>query len=189
MNDFFCNTSEHKSHIYIADYTQQTNSERGVEISDIEFDDIQYCQFENNRNIICHGVNFEKNKKAFTAGGKLVEQCECMIASQKANKKRWLCLVELKYCKDKNIEENAKTAYSQLESTYNYLVESGIIDLNKHRVYFNISIPDHTHKEPFHGFVLSQEDILDIKKRKKIHILGYNTVGILNESYLEFNIS
>jgi hypothetical protein len=189
MNKIFPHVSEHNSHVYIADYTESTKSAKGVEISDAKFPDIKCCTFKNDRRVACWGINFEKNKRIFKIGRGKVDQCECMLVSKDAKKKGWLCLVELKYCKEKNVDTNAYDAYGQLKATFDHLVSKDIISLANHRVYFNISIPDHSNKEPFLNFIFSQDDILEIKSREKIHVLGYNTIEILNEGYLNFRSS
>jgi hypothetical protein len=187
MNRHFNYISEYSSHIYIADYTQQTQSVGGVEISDTPFDDIKYCTVSNPKNIECWGVNFEKNPNVFKLedANNPVSQCECMIVSKNnAKEKGWVCLMELKYCLEKNIKKNSKGAFNQLVSTFDYLKGKGIIELKIHRVYFNISIPDHSNKQPFNSFSFSQDKIIDLKRTKSIHFLGFNEIKVLDEGYL-----
>ena len=189
MNRHFNHISEHSSHIYIADYTQQakqTKSARGVKIRNVPFTDIKFCTVNNPRNIECWGVNFEKNPNVFKSEdtNSSVSQCECMIVSKNAQKKGWVCLMELKYCLEKNIKRNSGGAFNQLVSCFDYLIGKGIIDLKKHRVYFNISIPDHSSKQPFNSFSFSQDKIIDLKRTKSIQFLGFNEIKILDEGYL-----
>ena len=186
MNRYFSHISSHSSDFYIADYTQKTQSVKGVKISDMPFEDIKYCTISNPRGIECWGVNFENNQSVF----KLEEtkeyapQCECMIASKNAKRKGWVCLMELKYCLEKNIESNSGDAFNQLIDCFNYMKIKGIIDLKTHRVYFNISIPDHSNKQPFINFSFSQNRILELKKTMSIQVLGFNKIKVLNEGYL-----
>ena len=186
MNKHFANISLHSSHIYVADYTLSTQSDKGVEISDTPFNDIHYCTLNNPRGIECWGVNFEKNRGVFRTEetGEQASQCECMVASKNAQKKGWVCLMELKYCLEKNIESNSENAFNQLTACFDYLKNKGIINLKIHRVYFNISIPDHSSKQPFNRFSFSQDRIIDLKKTKSIQFLGLNEIRVLNESYL-----
>lgn len=186
MNRHFSHISSHSSHFYIVDYTQQTNSAKGVEISDTPFTDIQYCTVNNPNNIDCWGVNFEKNRRVFKIEGttSYASQCECLISSKHAKKKGWLCLMELKYCLEKNVESNSEEAFNQLIDCFVFLKNKGIIDLKKHRVYFNVSIPDHSNKQPFNSFSFSQDRIIDLKKTKSIQFLGFNELNVLNEAYL-----
>ena len=186
MNRHFSNISSHSAHFYIADYTEQTQSVKGVEISDKPFDDIHYCTINNPRSIECWCVNFERNRSVFKISetSEYASQCECMIASKNAQKKGWVCLIELKYCLEKNVENNSENAFNQLVACFVFLKSKGIIDLKKHRVYFNISIPDHSSKQPFNSFSFSQDRILDLNKTKSVHFLGYNEIKVLNESCL-----
>ena len=186
MNNHFTNITSHSSHIYIADYTQQTQSAKGVVISDTHFNDIRYCTINNSNNIECWGVNFEKNRSVFKIAGtgEQVSQCECMIASKNAKKKGWVCLMELKYCSEKNVRGNSVKAFNQLIACFDYLKGKGIINLKKHRVYLNISVPDHSNKQPFNRF-LSPNEIIGLKKTKSVQLLGFNKIEVLDDDYLK----
>ena len=186
MNRHFSHISSHSSHFYIADYTEQTRSVKGVEISDAPFYDIHYCTVNNPRSIECWAVNFERNSSVFKIAetSEQASQCECMIASKNAQKKGWVCLIELKYCLEKNVENNSENAFNQLVACFDYLKSRGILDLKIHRIYLNISIPDHSNKQPFNNFSFSQDRIIDLKKTKSVQFLGFNEIRILNESYL-----
>ena len=186
MNKHFPNILSHSSHIYIADYTNQEQSAKGVEISDTPFTDIQFCTVNNPKDIECWSVNFEKNQGVFrcTDTEKQAKQCECMVAAKNAQKKGWVCLMELKYCLEKNIENNSEEAFKQLTNSFKLLKDKRIIDLKKHRVYFNISIPDHSNKQPFNSFSFSQDKIIELKKIESVQFLGFNEIKVLNEGYL-----
>ena len=168
--------------VYVADYTNQTLSKEGVRILEAEPSDINYFHLVDKKRIEYWGVNFEENTKFFEQG---INQCECMFASKNARNKRWVCLVELKYCLEKNVEINSENAFLQLRNTMSYLVGKDVIDLKHHRVYLNISIPDHSHKEPFLSFISTQDEVLTALEENRIQVLGYNEVLILNEGYLK----
>ena len=168
--------------VYVADYTNQTQSKVGVCILETEPSDISYFHLVDKKRIEYWCVNFEENTNFFEQG---VNQCECMFASKNARKKGWVCLVELKYCLEKNVEINSENAFSQLKNTMAYLIDKDVIELKRHRVYLNISIPDHSHKEPFLSFMSTQDDVLNALEEKRIQVLGYNEVLILNEGYLK----
>lgn len=53
-----------------------------------------------------------------------------------------------------------------------------------HRVYWIISIPDHSRKAPFDAFVLDQDKKLKYKQDLDVIIFGENEVEVLNEGYL-----
>ena len=112
------------------------------------------------------------------------DQCECMFVSSRASSKGWVCLVELKYCLEKNIERNAGDAFKQLYETLNKLVELNIVDYKSHRIYLNISIPEHSHRAPFTAFQNTQDDLLECLYTHKVKVLGYNEVLILNECFI-----
>lgn len=187
INKTFPNMPIHHSDLYVADYTQQTNSERGVEISEVAFADIESCHFKNPNKIKFASINNEKHRNVFSSDdGKSVTQCDYMAVSLNAKKKGWICLVEFKYCMEKNVVDNAIGAYSQIRKTFDFLVSKSILNLDTHRIYFNVSIPDHSHKEPFSSFVFSQDEIIETKRKDKIHLLGYNELTIYNEGRLYF---
>lgn len=189
MNDLFLHISRFSSDLYIADYTEYSKTNEapsvGVCMSVVK-PPIEAFYLKNKNEITFDTINFEENKSVFrNKSGRTVQQCECMCLSSKAKNKGWLFLLELKYCREKNVATNAKYALEQLEHTYFFLRdEKNIIDRAKHRVYWIISVPDHSNKAPFDAFILSQEQKLDYKLNLGIIILGENEVEILNEGYI-----
>ena len=70
-------------------------------------------------------ANFEKNLGYFkNEKGELVSNCECMLVSDKARKKGWLILAELKYCggDPRTVNENFELALSQVKETFLFLL-------------------------------------------------------------------
>ena len=94
-------------------------------------------------------------------------------------------MVELKYCLEKNVESNSGAAFAQLNNTLDFLKEKGVLDSDNYRIYLNISIPDHSNKEPFLSFISTQDDVLDKLKNERVQVLGYNQVLILNEGFIK----
>lgn len=174
------NYSEMTSDAFVADYTNQTNSHRKVEILSTKPQYICIFHLKNPNEISYWAVNLEENASLLKGS----EQCECMFAANKAKRKGWVCLVELKYCMEKNIENNATHAYNQLRGTFDKLIELEILDIKTHRIYLNISVPEHSHKEPFTAFLTTQDEMLDKNKTDKINLLGYNEALILNEGFI-----
>lgn len=181
MNSFFHSIKEYSADAFVADYTNQTNSKQGVCILETAPDDIYYFHLQNPRHIVYWGVNFEENPSLF----KGINQCECMFVSKQAKKKGWICLVELKYCKEKNIEINSESAFFQLKETLKYLIEKEVIDPKRHRIYLNVSIPEFSAREPFLSFMQTQDEIIEQLQENKIQILGYNRVLIMNEAFIK----
>lgn len=180
MNSIFPKASLYDGDVYVADYTNQTNSESGVCILQEPADDIAHLHLENPRHIRFWGVNFEEHPAFF----KGLSNCECMFVSAKARKRAWACLAELKYCLEKNIETNSEHAFSQLEKTLNHLIKENVLTLSLHRIYLNVSIPDHSHREPFLSFMVTQDEVITQMQKTGVVILGYNNLLILNESFL-----
>jgi len=166
--------------IYVADYTNQTNSQRGVEISTQRPNDISSFVLVNRSKVDFYAVNLDRNKGL--TGGET--QCECLCCGAKANKKRWVLFLEMKYCLDKNIGERSREALSQLRHTRDYFFDNNLLDPETCRVYFNISIPDYSNLEPFTQFSFSQNELLSMKIDEKTVLWGHNRIEILNGSYL-----
>lgn len=181
MDKFFNKAKTYCSDCYVVDYTNETNSKRGVEIHTEQPEDIAYFHVKDPKKIEYWGINFEEHPAFF----KGVSQCECMFASKKFNKKGWACLVELKYCLEKNVESNSGAAFAQLNNTLDFLKGKGVLDSDNYRIYLNISIPDHSNKEPFLSFISTQDDVLDKLKNERVQVLGYNQVLILNEGFIK----
>lgn len=167
---------------YVADYTDRTDSKRGVEMSESPFDDIDSFHLKHNKN--CHleyiGVNFE-HYPHFIKG---IQNCECMFHALSDVNRPWTLFLEMKYCDYDNIEGYAFKAYSQMKDTFDRLTSLDLIDPNKRRLYFVYSIPEHEAKEPFGAFTISQNDTLKTYEESGIKLLGNNTMLIAIPSYL-----
>ena len=186
MNNVFPLAKVYNVDCYVADYTEQTKSQKGVEISVSKFEDIASFHLKNPNLIEFWGINFEECDSFFkdSETGVKISQCECMFASKNAKKKGWICLVELKYCKEKNIGNNSEKAYDQLFTTLDFLKEKGVLCPKTHRIYLNYSVPDYSNKEPFAAFRYTPEELMNYKKQG-IQILGYNNVLIFNEGFIK----
>ncbi len=177
----FANYQELNGDAYLMDYTQATKSLQKVCITQTVPKDITFFHLSNPRKISYWAVNFEENEAVLKGS----DQCECMFAASKASSKGWVCLVELKYCLEKNIESNSEHAFQQLHKTLEKLVEKEILDYHSHRIYLNISIPEHSHRTPFTAFQNSQDELLNMLKEHKVKVLGYNEALILNEGFIK----
>ena len=176
----FTRYNEMTGDAYVMDYTQATAGKRKVCIKEEDPDDIASFHLINPRKTTYWAVNFEENPAVLKGS----DQCECMFVSSRASSKGWVCLVELKYCLEKNIERNAGDAFKQLYETLNKLVELNIVDYKSHRIYLNISIPERSHRAPFTAFQNTQDDLLECLYTHKVKVLGYNEVLILNECFI-----
>ena len=111
----FTRYNEMTGDAYVMDYTQATAGKRKVCIKEEDPDDIASFHLINPRKTTYWAVNFEENPAVLKGS----DQCECMFVSSRASSKGWVCLVELKYCLEKNIERNAGDAFKQLYETLN----------------------------------------------------------------------
>ncbi len=177
----FAKHQEVSTDSFVVDYTQQTSSKRKVEIIHEVPMDIAYFHLQNPRNIYYWAINLEENPSVLKGS----DQCECIFASSRATSKGWVCLVELKYCLEKNIEGNSEHALEQLCETMNKLIELDIIAHNRHRIFLNISVPEHSNREPFTSFQGLQEDRLKLLETHRVKLLGYNQVLVLNEGFIK----
>ena len=120
MEKIFRETERFESDFYIGDYTRYSEShptcgKTGVVMSNMPFADIKTLHFENKQHIPVLAVNFEKNLSYFRDNDhELVSNCECMLVSDKARKKGWLVLAELKYCggDPRTVNDNFEKALS-----------------------------------------------------------------------------
>lgn len=180
IKEFFSTAEEYGGDVYVADYTNATNSERGVEITDVKPEDIGSFHLKNSNKINYWGVNFE-NEQHFFEGRK---QCECMFTASKAKEKPWVLLLETKYCLEKNIVDNSTDALEQLLATRDILLEKQVITTPKSRFYLNISVPEQN-KEPFSSFRYSPSEIIDQLTGNRTFLLGYNSLLILNDVFIQ----
>lgn len=190
MNSLFSHINSFSSDLYIVDYTEYSKTHNtpfmGVTISDVKPDLIEAFYLKNKHGVFFDAINFEENKAALrNKDGKVVKQCECMCVSSRAKNKGWLFLLELKYCLKKNVAINTNNALKQLEDTHLFFKdEMKIIDSGRYRIYWIISIPDHSNIAPFDAFVMNQDQKIEYKKKWGVIIIGENEVEILNEGYL-----
>ena len=187
MKSVFAIVQHHCGSIYVADYTQYASSNakyvgKGVMISDEAPADISSLLFDNPNRVLAMSVNFEKNQFVFKRdSGEKVSNCECMLVSEEGNNKRWLCLVELKYCKgeDKNIATNFENAIWQLRDTFVYLRdEVELFGKDEYNYYWVVSMPEHNDRIPFSAFYPLQDDLLTYKDEYNSILISDNVVVI-----------
>lgn len=193
MNDMekvFAGCTVSNSDSFVVDYTNDDDksiARRGVEIT---HDDPRYehgaFHLIDSCGVDYYIVNFEHTPAFFTEeDGKKLRNCECMFSSYYAKKKRWVLLLEMKYSKEKNIKENAEDALDELEKTRDRLFEKGVLNHDEYRLYFDISFPEHSSREPFQSFLFGPKELLDYKMKQKVNLLGYNGVQVTNGAFLK----
>lgn len=174
------NAVKYDTDVFVADYTNVEDDNRRIIISTEKPSDLEYFHFENKNNVQFYGVNLEDSPSLFKGH----KNCECVFEAISSNTKSWVCLVELKYCLENNVETNAAIAFEQLYKTLDFLVEKRIIDLNQQKVYLNISIPEHSEKAPFTSFVNSQDRILSQYEDNRVILLGENHLLIMTPVHI-----
>lgn len=168
---------------YVADYTNVSDSERGVEISTQPFDDITYFSLikKGYGNIPYQAINLEK----FPSFIKGIDNCECIFNALSERGRPWLLFLETKYCKKpENIDNYPVKAYNQMAETLDRLIERTDIKEKTRRIYFVYSVPLFPEYEPFGAFSVSQNEMLRFLEQRGIILMGYNSMLIQTPQYL-----
>lgn len=182
MNRYFNAAEQCNNDTYVVDYSELTMQERGVEIMHEVPNDIHAFHLSNPNHHPYWAINLEKNPALFRGEA----NCECMFTSIRNDHgtKKWALFVELKYCKEKNIRDNSEYAIHQLTNTQRIIRDHGYID-EHYKIFLNISIPDHSHKEPFTSFIWTPDYIKQMQNQWGFIILGYNQVIILTPTNIK----
>lgn len=140
----------------------------------------------NPRHLPFEAINLEENPQLVTGSdGKLVKQCECICRALREKGKRWVLLLELKYCKADNIPANMRNALEKLVKCHDFLnVEKHFFDGNPCRIYLCASHPEHEAAEPFGNFINNQDKLLGLNE-KGLKFLYCNAVSVLTPEYLK----
>lgn len=190
MEKVFAGCKVINSDSFVVDYTNDNDksiARRGVEITQQDPGYEHGCfRLVDDCGIDYYCVNFEHTPAFFTGeDGKKLRNCECMFSSCYAKKRKWVLLLEMKYSKEKNIKENAEDALDELEKTRDRLMEKGILNHDEYRIYFDISFPEHTSKEPFQSFLFTPNELLAYKETQKVNLMGNNSILVANGAYLK----
>lgn len=139
----------------------------------------------NPRHISFDAINLEENPALVTdEGGHAAKQCECICRAHREEGRRWVLLVELKYCTEDNIPDNMQNAFDKLDQCYDFLREKKhFFDDAQYKVYLCPSHPEHETMKPFGEFIFNQDRLLSLKS-KGADLLYANAVEILTPEYL-----
>ncbi len=194
MDKIFRETECFESDFFIGDYTEYAKSHPncgidGVVMSNMPLAEIKALHFINKQHIPVLAINFEKNLNYFkdTEEG-IISNCECMLVSDKARKKGWLVLVELKYCggAPKTINRNFKHALSQLMDTFLYLRDvKHLFGESEYRYIWVVSLPEHDEMIPFSQFYPSPERILKYKELLHVNLICSNTIEVRTHQHIK----
>lgn len=183
MKDYFKKSEEYNCDCFVADYSNQTDSKKGVVISTTPFEDITYFHLKKknqDQNLRYLAVNLEQYP-IFISG---IENCECVFYSLADSKKTWVLFLETKYCEAGNIKNYETKTVSQMNATLGKLETLGLLNRNNHHIYFVYSVPRWSELEPFYAFQFSPDFILNLKEQG-IQFYGYNTILIATPNFLQ----
>jgi len=171
--------------IYIADYSNQTNNRRTVEIQASKPDDID-CFYIANTNHIELGICIFNHDSFLDADGNSLTQCECISFPASATIiKPWVLFLELKYCLFKNATKKLNEAKKQVFATMNYYKLKEIIEHGQ-LCYLIVSLPQQNNS-PFENFIMTPAENARLRKEEKIIFKGVNEISI-NEDHIDFNL-
>ena len=178
----FCSSTAPK--LYIADFTERTNSNRKVEFHEIipktpdntTYMDCLILENYSQTTVVCNifdDYQF-KDKK-----GKDLPHCECVLFPESKRKDIGMAFVEIKDCKAKNISVYKEKVKIQIISTVQIFRDKGIIE--KQRVYGIISFP-RKNKASFNQTIF--DDATEYKRlyqKYKIRFFPTNWISIVDE--------
>lgn len=181
----FCSSTASK--LYIADFTERTNSSRKVEFHEIipqvpdSTTDMDCLVFENSAqlSVVCNIFDDHQFKDE---KGKDLSHCECVLFPESERENIGMAFVEIKDCKSKNISVYKDKVKTQIISTVQIFRDKGIIE--NQRVYGIISFP-RKNKVSFNQTIF--DDVTEYKRlhqKYKIRFFPTNGVSIVNEKTL-----
>lgn len=181
-----------KSDILVVDYTEyckstpyDTTPSRGVCFIENPDERLGVFCILNPNHVSYKAINLEETKTLVTDNaGNSVKQCECICEAYRRAGRRWILLLELKYCKEENISSNMLEALDKLEKCYDFLNnEKDFFKSNLYRVYLCASHPEHETIEPFGRFICNQDKLLRLKDKGLIFIYK-NAIKIHTPEYI-----
>jgi hypothetical protein len=171
--DLCCHTDQT---LYLADYTNQTDNLRGVEVFEsTPPGDIQCFELENKINLPVSYIVFD-NSSFTSPGGLTLSQCECVFFPKSATVNSWILFVELKYSEKSNKNnKNLRKAIRQLYRTRTYYYIKGIFS-KSNTCYMVASLP--LQAEPFAQSVISPMDLTKLKSKHNVILRMTNSASI-----------
>lgn len=187
---FYSSTS---AEIYLADFTERTNSERKVEFHKTipqvpnSEKDMDCLVFENpsHLSVVCDIFDDHQFRGE---DGKDLPHCECVLFPESKQDDIVPVFVEIKDCKPKNISVYKDKVKEQIISTTQIFRDKDIMG-KRQRAYGIISFP-RKNKISFNQTIF--DDVTEYKalyQKYKIHFLPTNHVSILNEKELSGQLS
>ena len=170
---------------YHQDHPEEELPSEGVHFLNVP--DIRLGSFcvRNPKPITIEAINLEKTHSLTKKeDGSTVKQCECICkAHREDGEKRWVLLLELKYCSEKNIPDNMLNAMGKFEKYVDFLMGKHYFDDAPYNIYVCASHPEHEVTESFGSFLINQDRILTLSK-KGVRLLYTNAVKAISEERL-----
>lgn len=171
--------------VHVADYTEQTKIlavKRSVEFfSPTPPTDISYFTISNPIKKEITGLEFDNNSFVYS-DGRPKSQCEAVFFSRNTTANSWILFCELKYSSlPKKNRKNLSKAIRQLLKTRYYYIQENIISVSNTQ-YLIASLP--LQVEPFANFVLTQSDLISLKRKRNIVMRLKNSIEIKNDELL-----
>ena len=168
--------------LYLADYTNQTNNARGVEIFEaIPPSDIDSFELKNDVNLLNGYIHFD-NSSFTRPDGSALSQCECVVFPNTSVADSWIFFTELKYSnKPYKNNNNIAKAIKQLYKTRTYYLNKGIFS-KRNTCYLLASLP--MQAEPFVQTVISPMDLQRLKRKHNVILRLQNYAEIQDDKMI-----
>ncbi len=181
-------TSRNVPIIYIADFSERTQSVRGIEVHNTlpvcpeNPCSIMDCAVLQNPNQIEIDVNIFDNNQFKDEQGNDLRHCECCIFPSENHDRSWVIMLEIKDCKPKNISSYKDDVIEQIISATNIFRQKNII--TTHKVYGVVSIP--RSKVSFNNTIFGMPpEYKSLKKQHKILFAASNVMEITDNSAIK----
>ncbi len=181
-------TSRNVPIIYIADFSERTQSVRGIEVHNTlpvcpeNPCSVMDCAVLQNPNQIEIDVNIFDNNQFKDEQGNDLRHCECCIFPSENHDKSWVIMLEIKDCKPKNISSYKDDVIEQIISATSIFRQKNII--TTHKVYGVVSIP--RSKVSFNNTIFGMPpEYKSLKKQHKILFAASNVMEITDNSAIK----
>ena len=165
--------------VFIADFTKRTESQRGVEITEIQpFDPNDAtrkmpCFMIANPNEQCIEYNVFDEKQFVDEDNNQLKQGECCFFHSKNDGRSWFAILEIKDCMPKRITEYKKNIAEKAESMFKII--RNVVGI-PNTIYFIASFP--RNKTCFNQAMF--DDYIDMKKYKKAFLITSNKSTVID---------
>lgn len=167
--------------LYIADFSNRTKNERGVELHEEKPMCPKNPESEMDCVEIVNDYKIEIDFHAFCddqfkdRAGNDIEHCECCLYPTDNEDSSWIMMLEIKDCKPSKISEYRNKAISQIVSVTKIFRSQKII--TKHKVHGIISMPKR--KVAFdHTIFGMPSDYMNLQRKYGIHFAATNHISI-----------